>query len=497
MHRDSRRRTRTIQWLSCSCLLVLVACALLFRPSPLTGQARGAGQASGRDWTQDMAMKITEPFTISGVGDLIIMRPSSQFDDPAFQSAIKLIKDADVGFGNFETNVSDMIHFTGPMNGFMGDKGVPADVKKMGFTIVNRANNHLFDSGQEGMYATNDLLDQAGVVYAGSGRNLEDARAAHFLEIPKGRIGLVSMTTLGFNPPAYFAASYRYGNTGGRPGLNGVDLTRYQVVSPEQLEMLRKVRDAVYERRTEYSNPVPPLKDDPPGTLQLFGEWYKAGDKPGDYSYVMNPDDLREILRSIRNGKEYSDFMILSMHTHDLHAALTRQHFSEYPPDFLIDLAHKAIDTGADVFMGSGVHVLRGIEVYKGKPIFYGLGEFFRQMDWTVTSADHVADGMTDAEAAQFWDQSGLQLPINYESVITQSQFNHGQLQQIRLYPIVGGQEGPISRRGIPRLAQPDVARSILERLQTLSKPFGTTISIQGSVGVIQVTQGASTGNSR
>ena len=43
--------------------------------------------------------------------------------------------------------------------------------------------------------------------------------------------------------------------------------------------------------------------------------------------------------------------------------------------------AKAAIDAGADAFLGTGVHVLRGIEIYKGRPIFYGLGEFFRQMD--------------------------------------------------------------------------------------------------------------------
>ena len=51
----------------------------------LTGQAPGGVGAQGtrsaaRDWTQDMAMKITEPFTLASVGDVIIVRPASQFD---------------------------------------------------------------------------------------------------------------------------------------------------------------------------------------------------------------------------------------------------------------------------------------------------------------------------------------------------------------------------------------------------------------------------------
>ena len=37
------------------------------------------------------------------------------------------------------------------------------------------------------------------------------------------------------------------------------------------------------------------------------------------------------------------------------------------------------IDAGADVVTASGPHVLRGIEIYKGQPIFYGLGDFIFQ----------------------------------------------------------------------------------------------------------------------
>ena len=64
-------------------------------------------------------------------------------------------------------------------------------MKAMGITIVNRANNHTFDNGDEGMFPTNTLLDEAGIVHAGTGRNLEEARDAAYLMTPKGRAGLV------------------------------------------------------------------------------------------------------------------------------------------------------------------------------------------------------------------------------------------------------------------------------------------------------------------
>src|SRR3546814_8154045 len=47
------------------------------------------------------------------------------------------------------------------------------------------------------------------------------------------------------------------------------------------------------------------------------------------------------------------------------------------PPNFLKTLFHDVVDAGADVVVGGGPHSLRGIEIYKGKPIFYGIGVFF------------------------------------------------------------------------------------------------------------------------
>src|SRR5690348_11881121 len=100
-------------------LMVIYAGALR-----VTGQAPGGLAAQGtrstaRDWTQDLPMKITEPFALASVGDVIIVRPASQFADPGLQSAIKVIRDADAGFGNFESLIRDESTFEGPLGGSM------------------------------------------------------------------------------------------------------------------------------------------------------------------------------------------------------------------------------------------------------------------------------------------------------------------------------------------------------------------------------------------
>src|SRR5262249_37309422 len=161
------------------------------------------------------------------------------------------------------------------------------------------------------------------------------------------------------------AATYKAGVTGGRPGLNALNLTRAVAVSAEHLSLLKTIKDSVYGHRTEYSNPVRAPGQEASGTVDFFGATYKAGTKPGEVTYTMNAQDLRDNLRSIKNGKQYADFMIATIHAHQGDTLMQAFLFEDRPPDFLVELAHQSIDNGADAFVGHGPHILRGIEIYK------------------------------------------------------------------------------------------------------------------------------------
>ncbi len=161
-------------------------------------------------------------------------------------------------------------------------------------------------------------------------------------------------------------------------------------------------------------------------------------------------------------------------------------HLSTRPPDFYIDLPHRAIDSGADAFVGHGVQTLRGVEIYNGKPIFYGLGEFFREAQWTL----EVQAGMTDASprsTRQAFARNFGGSSQSLESMVAISRYEDGHLAEVRLYPTELGADGPDSRLGIPRIAPPEIGRQILDRVQRLSRELGTTIDIEGNVGVIRV----------
>tara|TARA_B100001142_G_C14160826_1_gene588386 strand:- start:331 stop:909 length:579 start_codon:yes stop_codon:yes gene_type:complete len=191
-------------------------------------------------------------------------------------------------------------------------------------------------------------------------------------------------------------------------------------------------------------------------------------------------------MRSIRNARQYADYVVATAHIHQSQSVLEQQHLSTMPPAFYVDLAHQAIDMGADVFVGHGVQTLRGIEIYQGKPIFYGLGEFFRESLWVLPAVLGMVDADQTSGMQQFSRNFGNSTQ-SLESLVAISHYDEGELTEVRLYPTELGSDGPDSRLGIPRLAKPDKAREILERVQRLSLGFGTNIDIDGSVGIIRV----------
>jgi poly-gamma-glutamate synthesis protein (capsule biosynthesis protein) len=266
----------------------------------------------------------------------------------------------------------------------------------MGFNLMSRANNHATDWGVQGMRSTDRLLDEAGIVHAGTGETLAQARSPRIFNTKNGRVSLVATASR-------FEANSRaidpLGEIPGRPGVSTLRTTRYAMVSPNQLDQLRQIRD---------SQPVGSIRaseiksDEKNNVVTLLGAKYKASTELKDkidFSFVMNERDRSGLISSIRQGKQISDFEVVSMHTHE------PGNYSELPPDFMQTFAHQAIDNGADMFIGHGPHRLRGIEIYKGRPIFYSLANFiFTENNISPITRDQlekmgVEPGkMTDAE---------------------------------------------------------------------------------------------------
>jgi poly-gamma-glutamate synthesis protein (capsule biosynthesis protein) len=270
------------------------------------------------------------------------------------------------------------------------------------------------------------------------------------------------------------------GQAPGRPGVNALRTTRTSFVTADELRMLKKIRDE------QPAGSVRPAERETPDEVELFGVRYKVGDHRG-FTYTMDPTDEREILKAVREAKQMSDFVILTIHAHE------PGNWAQEPADFLPKLAHEAIDAGADQFIGHGPHQLRGVEVYKGKPIFYSLGDFIFQLDLLAPVASDLYEQFkmdpataTDAEFNAMWNARTFGGDVWYQSVVTTTKFDKGRVSEIRLMPIDLGYTARGADRGVPKLASSAVARTILERLQKLSGPLGTRIAIDGDVGVIR-----------
>jgi poly-gamma-glutamate synthesis protein (capsule biosynthesis protein) len=442
-----------------------------------------AQEPAPRDQARELAMSTADGFTLTTVGDLIFARPVAQLSDPAFQSIVKVLQAGDVTFGNFEGSALDIRHFKGyPAAEFggvwiIGPPDVARDLKTMGFDMVSRANNHTTDWGLEGMRQTNQTLDEAGIVHAGSGESRAAARAPRYIDTPRGRVALVSLAST-FTPMSQ--AMDPTGEAPGRPGLSALRVTREVLVTADELERLRKIRDE------QPAGSVTPNPTEPKDRVSLFGTVYRVGDTRG-YTYAVNTVDEAEVVKAIRHAKMSADFVIATIHAHD------PGNWSEVPADFLPVLARKAIDAGADAWVGHGPHQLRGIEIYKGKPIYYSLGNFIFQLDLLQPVGQDLYERfnknpqtVTDAEFSTYWTDRTFQGAQYFQSVVAESRFAHGQLSEIRLHPVDIGYDKRAADRGVPRMAGPQLARTILERIQRLSKPYGTTIAIEQNVGVIR-----------
>ena len=424
-------------------------------------------------------------FTFAAVGDLILLRPMLKTIEARSPAMVRLLRDADVTFGNFETMEFDLASFKGSPQAESGgtwmlaNPGVAKDIAAMGFDVVSLANNHANDWGPEGLYETMARLDAAGLVHAGSARNLQAARSPRYHDGARGRVGLVAASS---TFPASSKAGDPLGEVPGRAGVNPLRAERTVLVSQPQWDMLAEMAKAV-----PYAEPP---KIVPGGPVKLFGTSYRVAATPGDklgLSFKLNPRDVDGNLLSVRQAKQNGNFAVFSLHNHEPGNA------ADTPTEFAQEIARKAIDEGADAFVGHGPHILRGIEIYKGKPIFYSLGNFammnnsldaqprdqFEQ--YGVEPGSATTPEMLAARNARAFSDTR-----QYESLIAVSRYDGGKIAEIRLYPLDLGVALQGAGKGVPAMADAATGRRILETMQRLSAPFGTKIAIEKGVGIIR-----------
>jgi len=423
------------------------------------------------------------------VGDAIITRQVRPFEnDPQFMALVNHIRAADAAVLNLEVNLFRLWEFKGypqAENGGNYELGPPEaadDLKWMGFNLFNTANNHTTDYGIEGMIETMRLLDSLNVVYAGTGMTAGEAAQAKYLETPNGRFALIGMAT-SFQPMSR-AADPRP-EVKGRPGLNALRIAQTTQLAPAQMRELRKLVQAVGGRSPE--SETEPVR---------FGGATVVPGRENQELYTLNAQDEDRILRSVRNGAKQADRVIVHSHSHQM-AGVSE---ATPAPAHLRNFIKKVLDAGADAFLVSGPHVLRGVEVYNGKPIFYSLGDFFMHNETIEPVPSQMFEDLglgTSALAADYYDarskpdpKTGSPTayltanPAVWESVLPVAVFKGHTVTEIKFYPVDLGFSVPRAHQGTPRLADPVLGRKILDRLVKMSEIYGTRIVIKDGVAV-------------
>jgi poly-gamma-glutamate capsule biosynthesis protein CapA/YwtB (metallophosphatase superfamily) len=444
-------------------------------------------------------------FTIALAGDCMLTRRLSVFKEERFLGLVRIVREADAAFANLEGTVHSW------------DEGTPGitqgtfmtthpklleDLKWLGINMVSCANNHAFDYGEGGVLANIRHLDEAGLVSAGTGKNLAEARAPGYLDTPNGRVALVAATAT-FRP--WNQAGDQRPDLRGRPGINPLGFETTYRVDAAAFEQLQRIsRELGFEmgkeraRKHFYSEKEIPAEKE--AELVLLGNRY-VRDKTFSLSTQANGRDLEDNLRWTREARRQADWVVVSVHCHEfggksLQTANTRAELEE-PADFVTHFAHQVIDAGADVFVGHGSHFPMGIEIYQGKPIFYSVGNFIFQNEtvgFFPADAYERFDLGLNATPSDFLDArtSGGKKghpsePAYWENMFAVCKFNANELSEIKIFPIDQGFGRPRPQRGRPLLAEGAVANRVIERLTRLSQRYGTKILNCNGVGSVEV----------
>jgi poly-gamma-glutamate synthesis protein (capsule biosynthesis protein) len=373
--------------------------------------------------------------------DLRTTRPSAL---PVIQGMLN----GDVVFTNLEAAVAEPGETIHEGRGFLAPPEALDALTAMGFNLLALSGNHAFDLKEAGVRNTLRGTDRRKIAHAGTGNSIAEAAAPVYLQTPKGTVALVASAS------GLIAAAARA--TAERPGVN-------------------ELRVMLGDRENE-----------------------ATADLPGGPENSPHPEDAKRILQSIRDARQRASLVIVYQHNHVFANRSFSTLFTEGLPErlapnpWLVKWTHDEIDAGADIIVMHGAPLLHGVEIYRGRPIFYDLGNFIYNVPPTLTYIDE---------------------PMAWESVVATVQFEGGTqssaqrpaqraLKSITLRPIVLNNIGDgqpdvqnayatntfLHTRGLPTPATGARAGYILERLSSASKPFGTTMAIRGETATITAT---------
>ena len=427
--------------------------------------------------------------TVIATGDSFMTRRLPAGGYPGFDALRDVIASHDVCFNNLETTLHRQEGYPSASSGgtwAMSDPEILDDLKRYGFNLFNTANNHSCDFCHGGLLATIRYLRENDLQFAGTGANLAEAAAPAYFDAPNARVALLASCST-FRDGAY--AGNQSSVMKGRPGLNPLRVKKVFHVTKDDFETLRRIVNETHINAQKdesislgYSQPFPE------GILNFGGHLFQC-DTESKTVTEPDPKDLDRMLAGIREAKKQADYVLVSIHSHEFEGDISTE-----PAQFMKTYCHACIDAGADAILGHGPHAMRGIEMYRGKPIFYSLGNFIFQ---TETVAVQPAEAFENAgmpvttTIAEYMDHRSANgtrgfnvIPEIWQAFMAGITFEDGMVKEIRIYPITLQMGQPRSKLGWPLLTND---QDVVDYLNKLCSPFGTHVYADHSIFKIQL----------
>jgi poly-gamma-glutamate synthesis protein (capsule biosynthesis protein) len=265
--------------------------------------------------------------TVLAVGDLVLERDDA---GPLLAPAAELLRGADLVIGHLEIpHVQSGVVQTTDVPALPGPPTALDALADAGFGILTLAGNHVYDFGPEGMRETVRHCRERGMRTVGTGETIDEAFAPVIEDVAGTRVAVLSVNCVG--PRESRATTLK-------PGAAYVDVITH------------------YEPRN--ANPGGPPRVDT----------------------FVDPASLGRFIAAVEDAAAQADVVIVALHKGLVHvpveiAAYERQ------------IAHAAVDAGATAVVGHHAHIFKGVEIYRGRPVFHGLGNFA-----TVTAALSTTD---------------------------------------------------------------------------------------------------------
>jgi poly-gamma-glutamate capsule biosynthesis protein CapA/YwtB (metallophosphatase superfamily) len=313
-------------------------------------------------------------------GDIGMNRPGRP--DSIFDGVRAALSEADLLFGQLEVNLADCgspaAQCNLPMRGAPEGAGA---IARAGYDVLSYASNHCLDWGREALYQTLDILHASGVATIGAGVNITEARKPYITNV-----GGTTIAILGYNtiiPQSYHA-------TASKPGC-------------------APMRAITYYEQIEHDQPGTPCR------IHTFAR----------------REDLQALLADIAAIRSQVDIVAISMHwgIHFIPAIIA---------DYQREVAHAALDNGADMIIGHHAHILKPIEIYKGKTIIYSLANF--ALDPPNAFDEHLEERDSHAQMKtlnQTWAKSGKKMPPDsYKSMYCRCIIGDGRIKDVAFAPV-------------------------------------------------------------